>query len=224
MPSPDPNLYPQSNIDRWAFRPWHVGLDMGGKNTNAITPENVFLAAGPARLSDVNGDFSSRVMPLGVIEQVSVGQQKSAQPVREIGSRRSYIIGSYATGQLSLSKVMFAQRSLLSLLTVANGDDENLDNPIGPVAGSPFAGQDSVRNLYAERILSINMQAEVLDRPIGMLFYILDQRNQPYGAFYVEDLILTSHNFALAAQGIAISEQVSGMFDRALPVQVLAAA
>src|SRR5690625_7785705 len=68
--------YPKSTFDNWDFRNHHVGFDQGGANTNAITPENFFIAAGPARLQQVGEDFSNKVFPLGMTEQASVNQQK----------------------------------------------------------------------------------------------------------------------------------------------------
>lgn len=219
----DPNRYPQSNLDAFAFRPWHVGLDMGGKNQNAITPENIFLCAGPARLSDIGGDFSTAVFPLGVIEQISISQQKSVQPVRELGSRRSYIIGGYSTGQIQLSKVMFAQSSLMVLMTSASGDGDGIDNELAAFPPAAFNNQQDVARIFAQRNFGINMQSERLDRPVGLLVYMLDQRNLPYGSFYIEEVMIQSHSFQAAAQAVAISEQVSAMFDRAIPVQVVSA-
>lgn len=218
----DPNLYPQSNLEQWVYRSWHVGLDQGGKNTNAITPENVFLAAGPARLSQIGDNFGGKVFPLGLIENFQIGQQKMLQQIREIGSRRSYIIGSYATGSLSMSRVLFSQASLLRVMTIANDDQEDLDNPLSTIRGGTFTGQQSVSALLAQKAFGINMQAEILDRPIGVLMYILDQRNQPYAGAYIEELMLQSHGLASAAAGVSMSEQISGMFDRILPVQVAA--
>jgi hypothetical protein len=220
--SPDPNRYPQSNLNQWAYRQWHVALDSSGKNTNPITPENIFLAAGPAQLRDVGDNFGGKVFPLGLIDSWSIGQSKMVQQVREIGSRRSYIIGSYAAGQLQFSRTLFSQASLMRVMTLANDDQEDLDNPLGTLRGGTFTGQGSVARLAAEKYFAINMQASVLDRPVGILMYILDQRNQPYGACYVENMLLNSHGITAQAQGVVISESVAGMFDRILPVQVSA--
>ena len=217
------DLYPSSNMENWDFRNWHVGYDQGGKNTNAITSENFLIAAGPARLDQVGDNFANKVFPLGMLEQASVSQQKMLQQVREIGSRRTYHISSYASGQLSLSRVMYSQASLLRVLTVANGDGEDLDNPAGAnrhVTFEEAGGADSVQAQTRDRSFYINMQSELFDRPIGLLFYILDQRNIPYGAMYAEDVMIQTHNFALAAQGVSISEQVSLVFDRLVPVAV----
>lgn len=212
--------YPKSSLNNWNFRSWHMGADQGGRNTNAITSENFLIAAGPARLEQLGNDFGTKVFPLGMLESVSVGQQKMVQQIREIGSRRSYIVSSYATGNLAISRVMYSQSSLLRVLTAANDDFQDLDNPPGAGNLDPFSGDvenDTIRNDFY-----INLTSELFDRPIGLLFYILDQRNQPYGAFYAEEAQIQTHNFALASQGVTISEQASLIFDRLVPVAVSA--
>lgn len=220
----DLDLYPQSSMENWNFRSWHVGLDVGGKNTNAITSENFLIAAGPARLSQVGDDFVGKVFPIGMLESVSINQQKMLQQIREIGSRRSYIVSSYSTGNLAISRVMYSQASLLRVLTLANDDfpgatpGDELDNPPGsPVVGE-FSGDVAADT--ADASLYINLQSELFDRPIGLLFYVLDQRNNPYGAFYAEECMIQTHNVALASQGVTISEQASMIFDRLVPVAV----
>lgn len=212
----DPNRYAASTMEAWEFRSWHTGVDVGGANTNPITAESVLIATGPPRLDDVGEDFANKVFPVGMIESLTVGQQKMLQQIREIGSRRSYIVSSYSTGNLTLSRVMYSYSSLLRVLTLANGDQEGLDNPAGLPGGGAFAGD--AKTSTAEPVWFANLQAEIFDRQFGILIYMLDQRNNPYGAMYAEDCMIQTHNFALAAQGIAIAEQVSIMFDRLNPV------
>lgn len=214
----DTTLYPQSSMEEWNFRSWHVGLDQGGKNTNAITPENFLIAAGPPRLSQIGENFLTKVFPIGMLESVSVGQQKVLQQIREIGSRRSYIISSYSTGNLTISRMMYSQASLMRALYMANDDFEDIDNPPGAGDYGAYDGNAAART--ADNAFYINLQSELFDRPMGLLLYILDQRNNPYGAMYAEDCQIQAHNFALAAQGVSISEQASLLFDRMLPVAV----
>ena len=104
---------------------------------------------------------------------------------------------------------------------MANGDHEDIENPAGAGNYGAFAGD--VPNETAQKAFWINMHSAVFDRPIGLLFYIRDQRGLPYGAFYAEEAQIQSHNFALAAQGITISEQASLIFDRLVPVSVTSA-
>jgi hypothetical protein len=225
--------YNQSSMENWRFRNFHMGLDEGGRNTNPITSESVLLAAGPARFKQVADDFVNKVFPIGLVESAMLGQQKMVQQIREIGSRRSYTISSYATGNVTLSRVMYSHASLLRVLTLANDDsvDANgaidLDNPAGaPPTTTPVFGQSGdalkVADRTAQKTWFVNLQAELFDRPIGLLFYMLDQRNQPYGAMYCEDAMVQTHNLAFAAQGVAVSEQVNLLFDRANPVAVTA--
>lgn len=217
----NPNLYDQSTAADWRFRDWHVAMDQGGKNNNPITSESCLIAAGPPRLSQAAGDFENQVFPIGMLENMQVSQQKMLQQIREIGSRRGYVIGSYASGNISMSRVMYSQASLLRVLTVANQDYEGIDNAPGAnFEELAFAGSDEVPSLTSERVWFSNLQSELFDRPIGLLFYMLDQRNQPYGAMYAEDAMIQTHSFAYAARGVAISERASLMFDRLNPVAV----
>lgn len=214
------SIYPASSMENWNYRSWHVGVDQGGKNTNAITSENYMIAAGPARLEQVGDDLMGKVFPIGMIESLSVQNQKVQQQIREIGSRRAYVVSSYAMGNIGLSRVMYSQASLLRVLTLANDDFDDIDNPAGAGSYGPFSGDvaaDSVGNSFY-----INLASELFDRPIGLLVYILDQRNVPYGAFYAEECGISSHGFSLAAQGVTISESVSLSFDRLVPVAVSA--
>lgn len=227
MPAQDPNLYPKSSMEEWNFRSWHVAVDQGGKNTNIITAESCLIAAGPARLTQIGDDFANKVVPIGMIESASFSQQKMVQQVREIGSRRSYCVSSYATGSITLSRVMYSQSSLLRVLTMANDDwtgpdgQVDIDNPAGSPSGTFFQNGNYAATTN-ESVWYANMQSEIFDRPMGLLIYMLDQRNVPYGAMYAEECCIQTHNFALAAQGVAISEQVSMVFDRLMPVSVSA--
>lgn len=215
----DPEAYSQSSIDDWRFRSWHMALDEGGTNTNAITSENVLIAAGPARLSQVGGDFVAKCFPIGMMENVQVSQQKMIQQIREIGSRRSYTIGSYSSGNVSMSRVMYSHASLLRVLTLANDDWQDIDNPPG-ANFNEAEYEGNAADMTAKRTWFSNLQSELFDRPIGLLFYMLDQRNQPYGAGYAEDVMVQNHSFSFQARGVAVSERTSMMFDRINPVAV----
>lgn len=213
--------YGKSTLANWRFRQFHLALDRGGKNQGTfMTPESTLIAAGPARLSDVGGGsaLSGLLVPVAVTDNVAVNQNKMLQQIFEIGSRRSYFVGGHTTGTVSLSRPMFNGPSVLRLLTAATDDYDGLDNPAGlATIGSDQAGK-ALNEGQAE--LYINLQAEIFDRPLGMLFYMIDQRNVPYGAMYVEDCNVQAHAFNIAAQAMTVVENISLMFDRILPVAV----
>lgn len=220
----DPNAYAFSTISDWRFRDWHMGYDQGGRNTNPITGENILIGSGPARYVNIGGDLDQRVFPIGAVDNISIAQNKMVQQIRELGSRRSYVVSGYSTGSISLGRFLMSHASLLRVLTIANGDydgEGDYDNQAGPVPFEPF--DPTVRGVNEELALPIfysNLQAEVFDRPMGLLIYMLDQRNQPYGAMYAEEAAIQGHNLSAASQAVAMSEQVSMVFDRLTPVLI----
>lgn len=212
--------YEKSTLANWRFRQFHLGLDRGGKNQGTfMTPESTLMAAGPARLADANGGaLSDLLVPIAVTDNVAVNQNKMLQQIFEIGSRRSYFVSGHTTGTVSLSRPMFNGPSILRLVTSAMGDYEDLENPAGlATIGGDQAGEP-LNEGQAE--LYINLQAEIFDRPMGLLFYMIDQRNAPYGAMYVEDANVQAHAFNIAAQAMTVVETISMMFDRICPVAV----
>ncbi len=215
--------YGASTLSNWRFRQFHLALDRGGRNQGTfLTPEATLIAAGPSRLSELGSGgpegLEDLIVPIAVTDNVAVNQNKMLQQIFEIGSRRSYFVSGHTTGTVSLSRPMFNGPSLLRLLTGATQDHDDLENPAGlATIGGDQAG-NPVDDGQAE--FYINLQAEIFDRPLGLLFYMLDQRNVPFGAMYVEDANVQAHAFNIAAQAMTIVENVSLMFDRILPVAV----
>lgn len=218
--------YAASTISNWNFRQFHLALDRGGKNQGTfMTPEATLIAAGPARLQDLSdgGALDSQIVPIAVTDNVAVSQNKMLQQIFEVGSRRSYFVSGHTTGSVSISRPMFSGPSLLRMLTGATADYDALDNAAGFSAvngGDPAFNQTGVPD-ETEASLYINLQAEIFDRPLGLLFYMLDQRNVPYGACYVEDANIQAHAFNIASQAMTVVENVSMMFDRIMPVAVV---
>lgn len=212
--------YPASTLQNWRFRDFHMALDRGGLNQGTfLTSEACFIAAGPARVADLaGGSLAGRVIPMAITDSVAINQNKMLQQIFEIGSRRSYFIGGRVTGAVNLARPMFFGPSLLRVLTGATRDYENLENNAG--LGSDGADGARIGRAYSELEpeLYINLQAEIFDRACGLLFYFLDQRKNPYGAFYVEDANVQAHGAQIAAQAPSIVENVSMMFDRVVPV------
>lgn len=222
---PIDNNYSSSTLNNWSFRQFHLAADRGGKNQGAfMTPEATLIAAGPARLEDLpgQGDITQSVVPIAITDNLSVNQNKMLQQIFEVGSRRSYFVSGHTTGNVSIARPMFNGPSLLRVLTAKTGDNEDLDNFAGIDAvggGDPQGGSFSETD---ESTMYINLQAEVFDRPLGLLVYMIDQRNRPYGAFYIEDANVQAHGLGIASQAMTIVENVSLMFDRIVPVAVTA--
>jgi hypothetical protein len=216
--------YAASTLSNWNFRQFHLNVDRGGKNQGQfMTPEATLIAAGPARLEDLSGAALEKlVIPIAITDNVSVNQNKMLQQIFEVGSRRSYFVSGHTTGTVALARPMFNGPSLMRVLTGATQDTEGLDNDAGMdvISGGDPAGRQF--NDETEATFYINLQAEIFDRPTGLMVYMIDQRNVPYGAFYIEDCNINAHGFGVASQAMTVVENVSMMFDRVVPVAVTA--
>lgn len=227
----DPQYGSSSSISDWSFRKYHVELDRGGRNTGTfMTGEATLIAAGPPRLVDMGDDpnLTNDVIPIAVTENVSVNQNKMLQQIFEIGSRRSYFVSGHVTGSIGISRPMFNGPSLLRVLTGATKDGAALDSGAGIEPGS-IRGAATTRGYNEAGIerpsaddpqFYINLHAEIFDRPLGLLFFMIDQRNREYAKMYVEDAMIQAHAFNIASQAMTIAENVSLMFDRIVPVAI----
>lgn len=219
--------YSASTLSNWSFRQFHLAADRGGKNQGQfMTPEATLIAAGPARLEDfaTGGSIDQAVVPIAITDNLSVNQNKMLQQIFEVGSRRSYFVSGHTTGNVAISRPMFNGPSLMRVLTAKTQDHEGLDNAAGLNAignkGDPALANDGGYSETDEASLYVNLQAEIFDRPLGLMVYMIDQRNVPYGAFYVEDCNVQAHGMGIASQAMTIVENISMMFDRVCPVAV----
>jgi len=213
--------YTASDLATWDFRQFHLAFDRGGKNQGSfMTPESTMIAAGPARLSELGSSaLKNDIVPIAVTDNVAVNQNKMLQQIFEVGSRRSYFVSGHTTGTVSISRPMFNGPSLMRVLTAATKDHDGLTKNAGlaAVSGGDQAG-NPLDNKEAE--FYINLQAEIFDRPLGLLFYMIDQRETPFGAMYVEDANIQAHAFNIASQAMTVVENISMLFDRIQPVAV----
>ena len=116
---------------------------------------------------------------------------------------------------------MFNGPSLLRVLTGAQKDKVNLDQDDGIAPGQTSSGTRETSLPDAnEPEFYVNLHAELFDRPLGLMFLMMDQRNREYAKMYVEDCMIQAHAFNIASQAMTIAENVSLMFDRIVPVAI----
>lgn len=183
--------------------------------------------------------------PLGIIENFGLAQNRQLQRMFEIGSKRSYFIPGRTIGSVSLGRVLFYGPSLLRVLyayyptdaelfannnAVANTLGRGQMEPIGQslqqvkgvvtqindIPGFGFKTNDGDENSD----FWINLASDLFDKPFGLLVLLRDHRNQPYGAFYLEDVNLQAHQFNVNASSVLVAEGVSAQYDKLVPIQI----
>lgn len=194
------------------------------------------MAAGPPRLSSIGGaavaaglldtpEIANVVYDVGLIQSVNIGWSMNLNKVFEIGSTRSYTIPGRVVGQLMMGSVYFHGPSLLRRLWAYYKDS------VGPVKVEPlFAnmGSEAMANPHDVRVppgfdnLYLNLQSDLFTQPIGIMLYMKDVNLDSLGAVYFESVYVPTHNYSTDANGVMMQEQITGQFERMVPVAVSA--
>ena len=228
-----------TRLSNWRYWDQHVQSEVeGGQYINAST---IMIAAGPPRLSDATkGDIASAndiAYPIGILENIGIAQNRGLQRMFEIGSRRSYFIPGRTVGSVSLGRVLYYGPSLLRVLMAyyphskikgANsigGENENsaFGRELDGGARTPqilenpgYGGGKGANN----RDFFINLASDLFDHSLGLLVYIRDSNDDSYGAFYMEDVHISSHSININASSVLVAESVTAQYDRIVPINV----
>jgi hypothetical protein len=151
----------------------------------------------------------------------------------EIGSDRSYFIRGRTMGQIGIGRVMYHGPSLLRVLYAylksENGNvtfDQLYENRAQAVLNTSGAGDSTGQGKSEYQVTPgydnfwIDMASDVFSQPVGLLVMMRDSNEDTYGAFYVEYVSVTNHGLQTDAGGTMLSENVSLMYERLVPVDV----
>lgn len=101
-----------NNLGSWLFKDKHVQPDNLAGGENFVSSESIVLAAGPQEVpADITNCF-----PIGLLENVTIAQNKELRQLFEIGSRQSYFLPGRTFVQVNLTRVVFNGPSLLKAI------------------------------------------------------------------------------------------------------------
>lgn len=215
--------------------------DIGGLNANTDLIAGAQAVVGAAAGSAALGNDA--LFPIGAIEQFGMQQVHNVQKMYEIGSRRSYQAGGRVQVVANLGRVMFNGASLLrvcyayypNVIQLANGQQltAGSDSVSRSVLGAGNGATDVFPPIYFEpggragrdpeselpHTFFINLMSELFSHPFGMAVILRDNRNRNYGAFYMEDCMITNHSFQVSATTQLVTEAISLQCDAAVPIE-----
>lgn len=186
------------------------------------------LFAGPPRLESV-GNFididspsaASIVYPIGLSQQVSIGQNKQFQRIFELGSERSYWLPGRTMGQISLGRPIYDGPSLLRVMYAYYSDSMDptiVDNMFPNIGDQNRTFNHNIIIPPGYENLYINLASDLFSQPIGILMIMKASSKETYGAVYFEACVIPSHNISVDAQGVMYQEQVGIQYERIVPV------
>lgn len=233
----------------WNWSGEHVQAEI--KNGEYLSSESTLILAGPSRFTHLNsagGLTSNAIIPLGLLQNMSMQQSRQVGRLFEIGSKRSYFVPGRMFANFNMGRVMFYGPSLMRMLYALAPISAN-GGPLGPFGQALNTDPDDpsregvsiptqYRALFSDQPLQnapgfgdvpnkenrdfyINLASELFNVPFGLIMVFKDTRQRPYGAVYLEDCFIEAHGMGLDAGSVVISESVSGQFDSVTPIQLV---
>ena len=188
----------------WNFKEKHVQPDNLADGQNFISSESIVVAAGPNVLGAETVDS---LIPIGLLENATIAQNKQLQQLYEIGSRQSYFLPGRTYIQVTLVRVLFNGPSLLKVISShvdASGTELDPSDPFDDTdTGGQFTGTewDAGHGPFF-----ISIASDFFNRPFGLAVVMNDSENDKYGGFYMENCNVQSHQFSVTGQQTVVME------------------
>lgn len=206
-------------VNSWRFQDHYVEREMDNAAYSAAHPDDTLVLAGPARkatafngsaATNANTANAGSLLAIGMLQQISFTQTKPTQPMMAIGSGRSFFVSGKAQTQWTIARLFVNGRNLLRVLyhnaAVTSGlNVGNFDDP---------AAKSSSSNFF------INLDSELYYVPFGLAAFFRNKTHDLVGSFYAELCMINSYAVQAAAGQNMILENVTGMADRLLPLEI----
>lgn len=194
--------------DEWRFQESYVERLLDNAAFTSAHPDDTLILAGPARLGS-GADFASSLLAIGVVQNFMATQNKMVTPMMSIGSGRQFFVSGKAQTSFNMARLFVNGRNLLRVLYTnakqAGVDVSQFDDPAATEEDNQFF---------------VNLDSELFLIPFGLAILFKDKIHNSIGAFYMELCMLNSWSINFSAGQNFIMENVSGMADRVLPLNV----
>lgn len=229
--------YKLKNLEQWKSKisTESVQNDNATFGGDFLSSETLVLFSGPASLGPATTFLN--MVPIGLVQNVQVSQQKQIQQLFEIGSKKPYFIPGRNIIGGGIGRVLFDGPSLMYAMYLreannASPTNKGLINPKSPIwkpTGTDqtdhptwlnnadslgeedveFKGGSSNIQNPTPGYFFMNLGSSFFHRPTGLGFVLFDGENEPYGGFYLENCYIQSHAFSVSSQQTILMEQVS---------------
>jgi len=210
MADQNPGAVSQADPNLWKFQQTYIERLMDHSALSSAHPDDTLILAGPPRYTtkDAGQFFVNKLLPIGMVQQMQVTQQKPTTPMQAIGSGRAFYVSGKAQGSASIARLFVNGRNLLRALytnAVTSGIDVSKFD-------DPAAFRKPKSKFFC------NLDSELFLIPFGMAMIFRDKIHNEIGAFYLELCQINSWAIAVGAGQTMIMENVNLMFDRLLPI------
>lgn len=207
--NPSPSAVTAADASQWKFQQTYIERLMDHSALTSAHPDDTLILAGPPRFltQEPAGLFKS-LLPIGMVQQMQVTQQKPTTPMQAIGSGRTFYVSGKAQGSASIARLFVNGRNLLRALytnaITAGVDVTKFDDQ------AAFSDKNS--KFFA------NLDSELFLVPFGVAVFFRDKIHNEIAAFYLELCQINTWALAVGAGQNMIMENVNMLFDRLRPI------
>lgn len=207
---PNPSAVIDVSTDSWKFQNSYIERLMDHSALTSAHPDDTLILAGPGRFahpSVENDVFFEKLLPIGMIQQMQVTQNRPTTLAQAVGSGRSFPLSSKAQGAAMIMRLFVNGRSLCRALytnAVQAGIDPSVLDDVAAVSRSS--------KFYA------NLDSELFLIPFGLAVLFRDKIHNNIGAFYLELCLINSWAVTVGAGQSMIMENVNMVWDRIRPM------
>ena len=202
-----------TGVLNWEFQNSYVERAMDNAAYQAAHPDDTLILAGPARFGSMNKTGStvgvSSTLAIGMLQSMQFTQTKPTQPMMAIGSGRSFFVSGKAQTQWTIGRLFVNGRNLLRVL---------YHNAVA--GGLAIQDFDDRAAQYQNSNFFINLDSELYYIPFGLCAFFRNKSHDLVGSFYAELCMINSYAVGINAGQNMILENVSGLSDRLLPVNL----
>lgn len=208
-------------MSTWDFRHQHVQQFDSNEIASQIGSKSVLISVGPP-----NFDPEGQSVVVGMVQNLSMQQQRQIMEIFEIGSQRRYYADNPHRNMLQMSRILFSGPSFMKLLASGILNQGVMPGP-NPRGVNQFAGLFEAGNRNAvgsnpNGQFFINLASDVFNNPLGVMLQFRESRGHggsvDYGSIYCEVAKVQGHNMAMNSQMWMIQEDVSILFENVVPL------
>lgn len=199
----------------WDFQNHYVERAMDNAAYEAAHPDDTLVLAGPARFNSMDKSGSataagvSTLLAIGMLQSIQFNQSKPTQPMMAIGSGRSFFVSGKAQTQWNIGRLFINGRNLLRVLYH------------NAIAGNLYVHEFDDKPAFAKNSqFFINLDSELYYIPFGLAAFFRNKAHDHVGSFYAELCMINNYAVGVNAGQSMILENVSGMADRLLPMEL----
>lgn len=206
-----------------------------------VSSESTLLVSGPAEYTQtdptqsVGQDVESdKLIPIGLVQNASIAQNKQIQQLNEVGSRQLFTIPGRTYAQANISRILFDGPSLLfamnTFYTSAGDTSIYIPNVVKKTVDGPtleYPATNTSQNGYTSVTQDVemggywgNLGSSVFNKPLGLGFIFLDTESDFYGGIYLEKCYIASYNVGISAQQTILLENVVIRVTRVRPIRL----